>query len=188
MPSGFGDRRGILLVVRNRPTLQQTFFVCLFARFVSSPLHALQRFAEMTRNTPPSSFDVPFSSPSRPLVVMIEPLDRADLCTAMLQCTAIVNSSESEGMCGAVLEAMHNGCSVCVRGNSGNRAIVEHEVDGLVFEDPAQFVTEAKRLLTDPKLAARLQAAAQHRIQREHSAAHEQKGYQAVVAKLAGTT
>lgn len=50
------------------------------------------------------------------------------LFQAFTQCRAVVNTSVSEGQCGAVLEAMSFGVPILARSNSGNNAMLQHDV------------------------------------------------------------
>jgi glycosyltransferase involved in cell wall biosynthesis len=50
------------------------------------------------------------------------------LFRSFAQCAAVVNTSVSEGMCGVLVEAMLYGCPVLARRNSGNTAVIAHEV------------------------------------------------------------
>lgn len=52
------------------------------------------------------------------------------LFRALTQCSAVVNTSVSEGMCGVLVEAMFYDCPILARRNAGNSAIIAHEVRG----------------------------------------------------------
>ncbi|KAG8515019.1 Glycosyltransferase 1 domain-containing protein 1 [Galemys pyrenaicus] len=61
---------------------------------------------------------------------------QADLHAVVKNCFALVNSSVSEGMSAAILEAMALEVPVLARRIPGNAAVVEHGVTGLLFSDP----------------------------------------------------
>ncbi|XP_037672955.1 glycosyltransferase 1 domain-containing protein 1 isoform X1 [Choloepus didactylus] len=63
-------------------------------------------------------------------------MSREDLHAVMKNCFAVVNSSVSEGMSAAILEAMDLEVPVLARNIPGNAAVVRHEATGLLFSDP----------------------------------------------------
>ncbi|XP_069894072.1 glycosyltransferase 1 domain-containing protein 1-like, partial [Dipodomys merriami] len=69
-------------------------------------------------------------------VRLVGEMSQGDLHAAMKNCFALVNSSLSEGMSAAILEAMDLEVPVLARNIPGNAAVVEHEVTGLLFSDP----------------------------------------------------
>ncbi|KAK6483470.1 glycosyltransferase 1 domain-containing protein 1-like [Huso huso] len=88
-----------------------------------------------------------FLAPERP---------QEELHAAMRRSFALVNSSLSEGMSAAVLEAMHLGVPVLARNIPGNAALVIHEDTGLLFSDPQEFIELSKRLIREPSLRERI--------------------------------
>lgn len=66
---------------------------------------------------------------------------------ALRQATAVVNTSKSEGMSAAILEAMAMGKPVFARHNAGNAAIVRHNSNGYLFHSPEEFVELGKALV-----------------------------------------
>ncbi|XP_073675894.1 glycosyltransferase 1 domain-containing protein 1 [Garra rufa] len=69
-------------------------------------------------------------------VYLAADLSQEELHAAMQKSFALVNSSLSEGMSAAILEAMDLGLPVLARDVPGNAAIVEHEVTGLLYSSP----------------------------------------------------
>lgn len=83
------------------------------------------------------------------------------------QVDVVVNSSLSEGgMANSVLEAMARAKPVLAADIEGNRSVIEHGVDGLLYRTAEEFVREAERLVRDPALRARLGSAARARVTR----------------------
>ncbi|KAM4855346.1 LOW QUALITY PROTEIN: glycosyltransferase 1 domain-containing protein 1 [Urocitellus parryii] len=113
-------------------------------------------------------------------------MQREDLHAALRNCFALVNSSVSEGMSAAILEAMDLEVPVLARNIPGNAALVKHGVTGLLFSDPQEFVQLAKRLIRDPALEREIVAQGRAHVQRYHSWQAERETYQHLVGKLQG--
>ena len=60
-----------------------------------------------------------------PRVHVLGPVPRVQLWAWYSQATAVLNTSQSEGQCGAVMEALARGALVIARRNAGNAAICE---------------------------------------------------------------
>jgi glycosyltransferase involved in cell wall biosynthesis len=89
----------------------------------------------------------------------------------------VLNTSRSEGLANAVLEAMAAGRPVLARNITGNRAAVRHGRDGLLFADADEFLHWAERLMADPHLRRRLGRSARRTVirrfdPRKEAAAH----------------
>jgi len=55
-------------------------------------------------------------------------LPQPALFKAYTECRAVINSSLSEGQCGALLEAMCYACPIIARRNAGNEELLQHDV------------------------------------------------------------
>ena len=95
----------------------------------------------------------------------------------MQQCCALVNSSRSEGMCGALLEAMSLGTPVLARHNEGNLSIVTDKENGLIFQSCVEFEEKAWLLLKDGSLRRRLVENGKRYIEENHSMEKERDVY-----------
>ncbi|XP_069880999.1 glycosyltransferase 1 domain-containing protein 1 isoform X3 [Dipodomys merriami] len=84
-------------------------------------------------------------------------------------------------------EAMDLEVPVLARNIPGNAAVVEHEVTGLLFSDPQEFIHLAKRLLHEPELERALAARGKEYVRRHHAWQVERDTYQSLVRKLAGS-
>ncbi|XP_063598597.1 glycosyltransferase 1 domain-containing protein 1-like [Penaeus indicus] len=90
-------------------------------------------------------------------------------CHAVIaSATVLLNSSLSEGMSAAVLEAMALGTPVLARDIPGNRAVVRHGQTGMLFSCPDAFVQQLNRLLDEPALVAAVTANAQAYVAAHH--------------------
>ena len=97
----------------------------------------------------------------------------------------VLNSSISEGgMANSVLEALALGRAVLAADIPGNRALVEHDVTGLLFGTDAELEAAAVRLARDPGLRARLGAAGRARVTDSYPPTREIDGYLAVYRRL----
>jgi len=88
-----------------------------------------------------------------------------DLSTA----SVFVYRSEAEPLGSAALAAMASGVPVVASGTGGLPEIVEHERTGLLVAD-GNFAGAVRRLLDDPRLAAKLGCAGREHVQRRFSA------------------
>uniref|UniRef100_A0A671FR38 Glycosyltransferase 1 domain containing 1 n=1 Tax=Rhinolophus ferrumequinum TaxID=59479 RepID=A0A671FR38_RHIFE len=120
-------------------------------------------------------------------VRLIPEMPQDDLHAVVQKCFALVNSSVSEGMSAAILEAMDLEVPVLARNIPGNAAVVTHEVTGLLFSDPQEFVQLAKRLLSDPALEKELVANGRRYVRMYHSWRVERDTYQHLVRTLEGS-
>ena len=100
-------------------------------------------------------------------------LPRAQLHEAMRMAAVVLNTSESEGQCNSLLEAMLAGTPVVARANPGNTSLLVapgtvHQRYGLLGTTPEELVSQAQRLLADGArdgaLAARLTHAAKAKV------------------------
>ncbi|KAJ8401085.1 hypothetical protein AAFF_G00390420 [Aldrovandia affinis] len=107
-----------------------------------------------------------------------------ELHAALKMSSALVNSSVSEGMSAAILEAMHLGVPVVARDVPGNAAIIRHQDTGLLFSSPQEFVAVSKRLLGDRPLLERLVRNGRRYVEECHSLAEERMAYQSLVELL----
>ncbi|XP_077571293.1 glycosyltransferase 1 domain-containing protein 1 [Stigmatopora nigra] len=107
-----------------------------------------------------------------------------ELHAAMKRCFALVNSSISEGMSAAILEAMDLGLPVVARDIPGNKDVVQHEVNGLLYSSPKEFVHQSQRLLSDHELREKVIRDAKIYVMKRHSLKQERETYQRLVDTL----
>lgn len=119
-------------------------------------------------------------------VHLIEEIPQADLQAVIKKSFAVVNSSVSEGMSAAILEAMDLEIPVLARDIPGNSAIIKHEDTGLLFSTPKEFVQMSIRLMKKPDLKRKIIHRAKQYVCTNHSWELERKTYQKLVQKLTG--
>ncbi|KAL3858154.1 hypothetical protein ACJMK2_012760 [Sinanodonta woodiana] len=112
-----------------------------------------------------------------PRVLYIPGLSLGDTHAAIKGSSVLVNSSLSEGMPIAILEAMMLGTPVLARRIPGNETVVKDGHTGLLFESPQDFVKKAEQLLEDEVLRCSLQAKASEYVKSEHCMEKEAKMY-----------
>lgn len=121
---------------------------------------------------------------SLPGIHILSPVPAADLHAAMKESDVVLNSSHSEGLCNALLEAMHIGSPVLARNIPGNRAIIRSGETGLLFRTPEEFLECAKKLLSDTSLRSQLTAGAQQMVETDFAPEREGKAYVKLFSEL----
>jgi len=117
----------------------------------------------------------------RPWARHVGAVPHAEMASLLAQADVVLNCSISEGgMANSVLEALAVGRAVLASDIEGNRALIEHEVTGLLFSDEEDFEAAAERLARDGALRARLGAAGRGRVQALYPPSREIDGYLAV--------
>ncbi|KAM6166409.1 glycosyltransferase 1 domain-containing protein 1 [Erethizon dorsatum] len=177
----------------------RVFLLVCGLRRVKDPLYLLDVFSEWHQEEPNvymvivgPEVDPVFTREVRARVErargvrLLGEMPQGDLHAALKSCSALVNSSVSEGMSAAILEAMDLEVPVLARNIPGNAAVVTHGVTGLLFADPQEFVRLARRLVSDPVLEKELVANGRDYVSRRHSWQVERNTYQRLVGKLEG--
>lgn len=85
------------------------------------------------------------------------------------QADVVLNTSHSEGMPNALLEAMSYGRPILASCIEGNRSVVKEGVTGLLFRDEEEFSAKAELLISDPHLREKLGKNGRERAQEKHS-------------------
>lgn len=114
----------------------------------------------------------------------VGPLPRSRMLSAIREADCVLNTSLSEGMCGALLEAMALGTPVVARRNAGNESLVTHGHSGLLYDSPSELVHWVSALGASPELRARLARAAQRKIDAQHAPAVEREAYERIIRSL----
>ncbi|XP_065054642.1 glycosyltransferase 1 domain-containing protein 1-like [Rhopilema esculentum] len=120
-----------------------------------------------------------------PGIICIDRQSPANLQSLITRAFALVNTSKSEGMAGAILEAMSLRVLVLARWNDGNASVIEHRKTGLLFTKPEEFRSLAEEALSDESLRCKLIDNAKKYICDQHSFEKERAVYCELVQSLA---
>ncbi|MEZ6004635.1 MAG: glycosyltransferase [Planctomycetota bacterium] len=101
-------------------------------------------------------------------------------------CDVLLNTSESEGICQAILEAQAMGLPVLARDIPGNRVLVDHGLDGLLFRDSADLAEQVCRLQREQGLRRTLVEGGLARAEGFPTAREEAEQYLALYHRLIG--
>lgn len=122
----------------------------------------------------------------RPWARFLGAVPHAQMASLLGQADVVLNCSRSEGgMANSVLEALAVRRAVLASDIPGNRALIDHDVTGLLFRDAADLGEQAARLAADAALRARLGAAGGQFVQQEFPPERERDGYCEVYRQLA---
>ncbi|XP_038043358.1 glycosyltransferase 1 domain-containing protein 1 isoform X2 [Anas platyrhynchos] len=143
----------------DRDNLHVFLLICGLRR-VKDPLYLVDVFSDWHRKDPSvhlgiigPAVDPLFTNEVKekvkraPGIHLLQEMPQDDLHAAMKRCFAVVNSSISEGMSAAILEAMDLDIPVLARNIPGNAAIIKHKDTGLLFSDPQNLPNFANRQL-----------------------------------------
>uniref|UniRef100_A0A8C9NBF1 Glycosyltransferase 1 domain containing 1 n=1 Tax=Serinus canaria TaxID=9135 RepID=A0A8C9NBF1_SERCA len=171
------------------------FLLVCGLRRVKDPLYLVEAFSEWHRKDPSVHLGIigpAVRVPSSlclcccraPGVHVLQELPQQELHAALRSCLALVNSSSSEGMSAAILEAMDLEVPVLARNIPGNAAIIKHKETGLLFSTAQEFVALSKSLMNDPVLEKGIVTRAKEYVEKHHSWEGERKTYQSLVQRL----
>ncbi|NXS33174.1 GL1D1 protein, partial [Pomatostomus ruficeps] len=173
------------------------FLLICGLRRVKDPLYLVEVFSDWHRKDPSvhlgiigPAVDPLYTSEVKekvkraPGVHLLPELPQEELHAAVRSCCAVVNSSSSEGMSAAILEAMDLGIPVLARNIPGNAAIIKHKETGLLFSTPQEFVVLSKTLMNDPVMKKEMIKRAKDYVKKHHSWEGERKTYQHLVLRL----
>lgn len=120
-------------------------------------------------------------------VLLLSEMPSCDVHAAMKDCLAVINSSQSEGMCSSILEAMDLFVPVVARDIPGNRDLIEDRVTGLLYKTPQEFLNAIEELINDHILKNNLVKNAKQQINKRHLCKEESKMYIEIVNNLLAT-
>lgn len=200
MPSSFNLRD--VLVERGRVSSSEAgkAYIFLFVgsiRPVKDPLYLVNTMAEWHKKRkevlyviigPKQDEDyfISFKTKidSTPGIIYMGEMSIEDTHACMKHSTALVNTSESEGMAAVLLEAMDLGTPVIARRNDGNEALIQHGVTGFLFSSPEEFIDIAEKFMDDVEAQRMVTREAKNQIHKEHSPETEKNAYLKVINNL----
>jgi len=107
----------------------------------------------------------------RPWAAWLGVIPPAAMAAALSEADVVLNHSCSEGLTGALLEALAVGRAILARNIPGNAAIIDHGNNGLLYDRDERFLELAEALLSDAALRQRLAAARRPVLSPQHEAA-----------------
>ncbi|XP_067667956.1 glycosyltransferase 1 domain-containing protein 1-like [Haliotis asinina] len=114
-------------------------------------------------------------------VIYIPGLSKEDTHAAMRDCFSLVNSSKSEGMSLAILEAMDVGVPVLARRVTGNRDLIQDGETGLLYDTPQEFVIKARSILSSLEKRGQIVTMARDQVAQQHCYKVEGHAYMTLV-------
>ncbi|XP_029915657.1 glycosyltransferase 1 domain-containing protein 1 isoform X2 [Myripristis murdjan] len=173
------------------------FLLVCGLRRVKDPLYLVEAFSEWHCENPQNVLVIIGPKIDPVLTVEVEAVakrtagvflaqerSQQELHAALKRSFAVVNSSVSEGMSAAILEAMDVGVPVVARDIPGNAAVVQNEVTGLLYSTPQEFVRQSQRLLSDRELRERVVRKGKLYVEEHHSLKQERETYQRLIETL----
>lgn len=100
-------------------------------------------------------------------------IPQENMQAAFQACDVVLNTSHSEGLSNALMEAMSAGVALLISDNTGNRDLLETPGCGMLYRDLADFQDKALRLIQNPALRHELGTAAQADAARRFSTERE---------------
>lgn len=114
------------------------------------------------------------------------PVPHSKISAAYTAADVVLNTSESEGESNALLEAQLVGRAVLARRNIGNSALVEHGVNGWLFDDAQELAALLQRARAAPEECAKLAARAEARVRERADPALEAASHLRLYLSLLG--
>ncbi|HNR99950.1 MAG TPA: glycosyltransferase [Planctomycetota bacterium] len=112
----------------------------------------------------------------------VGPIPHEETAAFLRASDIFVSGSRSEGMPHAVREAMILGVPALLSAVEGHLLMAEPEGEALFFDDGESFARQARRLVGDPALRARLGAAGRDRVRRALGKGEETAAYLRLLA------
>ncbi|KAF6022257.1 GLT1D1 [Bugula neritina] len=117
-------------------------------------------------------------------VIYAGEMSMEDVHTAIQQSDCLVNSSTSEGMCAAILEAFDLQTPVIARENAGNCYLVKHEVTGMLYKTAQEYVQCVKKLMNSHDLKLKFSSNAKNHLMQSFSPEKERELYGQLLKQL----
>eukprot|EP01095_Lingulamoeba_sp_RSL-Kostka_P003941 TRINITY_DN15059_c0_g1_i1.p1 TRINITY_DN15059_c0_g1~~TRINITY_DN15059_c0_g1_i1.p1 ORF type:complete len:372 (-),score=74.52 TRINITY_DN15059_c0_g1_i1:89-1204(-) len=118
-------------------------------------------------------------------IIYHEPVKQKLLHKMIKQSTAVVNSSESEGLSNVLLESMYLQTPIIARDIEGNRCLIKDNETGLLFSNPNEFIEKAKSLIENQNdLKTTLTENAIEYVNKYHSTDKESKQYTNIIGDI----
>jgi glycosyltransferase involved in cell wall biosynthesis len=117
-------------------------------------------------------------------LLISEFLPHNDFLKFLEECDLLVNSSESEGMSGVILEAMNMGVPCLVRANEGNCQLIRDGMTGITFNTVEEFAAGYRRIFNDELARENIIKNAKNEFENKYSFEVEVKHYGQLMEKI----
>mmetsp|Transcript_3859 Transcript_3859/g.10664 ORF Transcript_3859/g.10664 Transcript_3859/m.10664 type:complete len:355 (-) Transcript_3859:1539-2603(-) len=177
------ETRVLLLVAGIRPVKDPIFLHAALSRYTGAPRFHLVLVGSVLDQAYYDQVVAPaFRASDR--TTYLGPVPQEDLHAYMAESFAVINTSRSEGLANTLLEAMHLCVPVVARDVEGNRSIITHLNNGLLYDSPDAALDLLLRLAQDRPMAERIVRNANRFVQTHHSLAAERAAYDNLVSAL----
>jgi glycosyltransferase involved in cell wall biosynthesis len=85
-------------------------------------------------------------------IIIHDAVEHSDFLNLLHEVDLVVNCSISEGMSNAIMEAMLLGVPVLARGNEGNKKLIKHMENGLIFNNEKEFLEFYDKIYNEKEL------------------------------------
>ncbi|SES68395.1 Glycosyl transferases group 1 [Salinibacillus kushneri] len=112
---------------------------------------------------------------NRDWVTYFGQVDHKHMGSIYAKTDSVINTSDSEGQSSAILEAMGFGLPVLASDNEGNKSIITHQQNGLIFSNESHFLDYAEQLMNHKKWTQHIGNRAEEYVRDKHSGSYEAK-------------
>jgi glycosyltransferase involved in cell wall biosynthesis len=116
--------------------------------------------------------------------IVNDAIEHNDFINVIKESQMIINSSISEGMSNILMEGMKLEVPIIARLNEGNKKLIKHLHNGLLFETPEEFKKMFKLISSNDHLRLELIENAHISINQDYSINAEIKGYKSVINNI----
>lgn len=120
----------------------------------------------------------------RPWVTLLGDVPRADMPELYCRATVLLNTSRSEGVSNALMEAMACGVPIVATRIPGNEALIADRETGWLFESEGEFIQATDVVLRENRVRDQVRIRARQQVQREHGSRQEMAAYQQLISQL----
>jgi glycosyltransferase involved in cell wall biosynthesis len=114
-------------------------------------------------------------------IIIHDAVEHSDFLSLLQEVDLVVNSSVSEGMSNAIMEAMLLGVPVLARENEGNKKLIKHMENGLIFKNAKEFRELYDKIYDEKELKAMITSNSVRHIKQKYELNSEVENYKKVL-------